>query len=194
MNWREAVIAYIRANARPVDKFDHQPRLHALTKQIGDRLQYDDDVVFAAVWLHDIGVFVGHRPEDPAELARWDNVAYAIEKAPGLLAEFGFPESKITAVLEAIRTHQPHAMPTTIEGAILRDADILEQLGTVAVVRVLAKIGRDTRYPTHHEAVPVLQSALRDLPGMIQLDSAKRLAVPKIQALAGFLTALKGEL
>ena len=30
MAWRDSVVAYIRAEARPVDKFGHQPRVYAL--------------------------------------------------------------------------------------------------------------------------------------------------------------------
>src|SRR5690349_10283028 len=107
MSWRDDLILYIRENAKPVDKYDHQPRLYALTRKVGEGLQYDDDVVFAAVWLHDLGVFVGHRPEEPDKLARWDNVAYACEQSPRVLARFGFARDKVPAVVEAIRTHQP---------------------------------------------------------------------------------------
>ncbi len=60
--WRDALIEYLRQEAKPVEKFGHQPRLYALTQQIGKTLVYDDEVVFAACWLHDLGVFVGHRP------------------------------------------------------------------------------------------------------------------------------------
>ena len=34
-DWRKSVIEYIRAEARPVDKFGHQPRLYALASRIG---------------------------------------------------------------------------------------------------------------------------------------------------------------
>jgi uncharacterized protein len=89
-DFRQAIQDYIAREARPVEKFGHQPRLYALTQQVGAGHVYDDDVVFAAVWLHDLGVFIGHRREDPAELARWDNSAYAAERAAGLLKEAGF--------------------------------------------------------------------------------------------------------
>ena len=115
-------------------------------------MSYDDDVVYAAAWLHDLGVFIGHRPEDPEALSRWDNVSYAMKQAPGVLARCGFPATKVVPVVEAIRTHQPHLSPTSVEGAILRDADILEQLGAIGILRVVAKVGRDTRYPTFTDA------------------------------------------
>ena len=34
-NWRELVVAYIRNEALPVDKFGHQPRLYALAVREG---------------------------------------------------------------------------------------------------------------------------------------------------------------
>src|ERR1700733_15463301 len=144
-DFRQAIEEYSRREARPVDKFGHQPRLYALTVQIGEEFDYDDDVVFAAAWLHDLGVFIGHRPEDPELLAGWDNVSYAMKQAPAALLRSGFPSTKVAQVVEVIRTHQPHLRPTTLEGTILRDADILEQLGAIGIMRVVAKIGRDTR-------------------------------------------------
>ena len=82
-NWREAVVAYIRAEALPVDKFGHQPRLYALATHLGEGMEYDDDILFAAAWMHDLGVFLEHRPRDPAELAEWDHVPYTIARAEG---------------------------------------------------------------------------------------------------------------
>jgi len=191
--WRTAVIEYIRREARPVDKYGHQPRLYALTREIGEGMTYDDDVVFAAVWMHDIGVFIGHRPEDPVALAAWDNVIYAITRAPELLARFGFSLKKIPAVIEAIRTHQPHDEPRSIEATIVRDADILEQLGAVGILRAVCKVGRDTRYSTFSSVVPTLRKALETLPPLLRLPSARSLAAPRIQVLQQFLAAVDAE-
>ena len=86
---------------------------------------YDDDILHAAAWLHDLGVFIGHRPEELEALQRWDHIAYAIGEAPGILRKVGFPEGRITAVCEAIRTHLPTSRPNSLEGTLLREADIL---------------------------------------------------------------------
>jgi uncharacterized protein len=192
-NFRLLLAEYIRNEARPIDKFGHQPRLYALTRLVGDGRTYDDDVVYAAAWLHDLGVFVGHRPEGSEQLAQWDNVRYAIKQAPAVLDQVGFPPEKISSVLEAIRTHQPHQTPQTLEGSILRDADILEQLGAIGILRVAAKIGRDTRYPVFGDAVATLRKALAELPGKLSLESAKKLAQPRIALLQAFLEELEQE-
>jgi uncharacterized protein len=192
-DFRSRLAEYVASQALPIDKLGHQPRLYALTQLVGQGMSYDDDVVYAAAWLHDLGVFIGHRPEDPEALSRWDNVSYAMMQAPAALARCGFPATKVAQVVEAIRTHQPHLSPASVEGTILRDADILEQLGAIGILRVVAKIGRDTRYPTFTDAAGTLRKALADLPRNLHLDNAKALAQPKIDLLESFLRAMDNE-
>lgn len=192
-DFRPALIGYIRAQAQPVDKFSHQPRLYELTREIGVGQSYDDDVVFAAVWLHDLGVFVGHRPENPADLAAWDCVAYGMKQTPEVLRRLGFPPEKIPAVVEVIRTHQPQEEPLTLEGIIVRDADILEQLGAVSVLRTVCKIGRDTRFQVFPDALRVLRKNADTLPGQLKLPRARELAGPRLQTLRAFLAAAESE-
>jgi uncharacterized protein len=193
MPFRELIAEYIEAEAKPREKFGHQPRLYALTQGVGQGLDYDDDVVYAAVWLHDLGVFTGHRPEDLEQLKKWDNTKYAVEQAPALLNRFGFPAGKIAAVVEAIRTHQPAFAPETVEGKILRDADILEQLGAVGILRTVCKVGRDTRFEDFTSAVRSLEKALAELPPKLMLETAKTMAEPRVKALGDFLASLKEE-
>ena len=192
-DFRSAIETYVAREARPLEKFGHQPRLYALAVEVGRGLAFDDDVLFAAAWLHDLGVFYGHRPEDPEELARWDNVEYAAQRTPEVLAEAGFPASKVGAVIRAIRAHQPLADPDTMEGTILRDADILEQLGAVAVLRTACKVGRDTRFQTFTQVAESLRQALTKLPPLLRLDTSRILAQAKMLALDAFLAALERE-
>ena len=192
-DFRTALIEYIRAQAKPVDKYSHQPRLYELTRQIGAGLEYDDDVVFAAVWLHDLGVFVGHRPEELKALAAWDCVAYAMRQAPEVLTRLGFPAGKIPAVVEVIRTHQPHFQPISLEGDLMRDADMLEQLGAATILRTTCKIGRDTRFQTFPEVLRVLQKNADTMPGALKLAGARKLAEPRLQVLRAFLAAAEAE-
>jgi uncharacterized protein len=192
-SYRQAIADYISREAKPVEKFGHQPRLYALTQRIAADIPHDDDVLYAAAWLHDLGVFIGHRPEDPLQLATWDHVAYVMQRAPAILSDAQFPADKIPAVLEAIRTHQPNDEPGTIEGIILRDADILEQLGSIGILRTVCKVGRDTRFHTFTDAVSSLRKALANLPPRIKLEPTRQLARPKIAALGNFLEAVDTE-
>ena len=191
--WRERVIEYIRSEALPVEKFGHMPRLYALAVRLGAGMEFDDDVVFAAAWMHDLGVFLGHRPSDPAELARWDHVPFTVARSRELLAGWGFPAEKLDAVAEAIRTHQPNDEPDSTEAILLRDADILEQLGAVGALRALVKIGRDTRFPTYTSVLPVLRKAANELPGKLRLKAARELAAPRAEFLQLLIARIEEE-
>jgi uncharacterized protein len=193
MSYRHSLAAFIEGEAKPREKFGHQPRLYALTQEVGQGLEYDDDIVFAAVWLHDLGVFTGHRPEEREALQKWDNTKYAMEQTPALLTRFEFPHEKIPAVVEAIRTHQPAFTPLTIEGRILRDADVLEQLGAVGILRTVCKVGRDTRFADFTSAVRSLEQALSGLPEKLFFESARKLAEPRIRTMREFLASVETE-
>ncbi len=192
-SFRQALDAFLRGHARPLDKYGHQPRLYALTRLVGKGSVYDDDIVFAAAYLHDLGVFIGHRPEEPELLSHWNHVRYAVENAPGILRSADFPEDKIPAVLHAMETHQPKDSPESLEAVILRDADILEQLGGVGILRAAAKVGRDTRFETFTPVIAFLEQSLRELPRAIRLPTTRALAAPKIALLGGFLAAVEAE-
>lgn len=195
-SWRTQVADFLQREADPPHKYGHQPRLYALTQTIAARspeLHYDDDVVYAAAFLHDLGVFKGHRPEDPEQLKSWDHVAYICARAPGLLAGFGFPVEKIPAVLAAIRQHQPQDEPTSPEATLLRDADILEQLGVIGLLRTASKIGIDTRFHLFADVERSLRRAVQELPARLRLPASRELAEPRRAVLSSLLSSLEGE-
>ena len=192
-DWRSSVVAYIRAEALPIDKYGHQPRLYALATQIGRGMQHDDDILFAAAWMHDLGVFLGHRPQDAEQLSRWDHVPYTIQRSRELLSDWGFPSEKLDGVASAILHHQPKDEPDTVEGILLRDADILEQLGAIGVLRAVVKVGRDTRYPTFSSMLPVLDYAVNHLANQTRLPQTKVMAQSRVEMLRSFLAAVHNE-
>ncbi len=192
-DWRTRVIEYIRAEAKPADKFGHQPRVYALAVEIGEGLHYDDDILFAAAWMHDLGVFIDHRPQNLEQLSRWDHVPYTIRRSRELLSKWGFPPEKLDRVAEAILHHQSKDDPTTVEATLLRDADILEQLGAIGILRAVVKVGRDTRYPIFSAVLPVLTSALENLVSKTRLDKTKVMAQSRLEMLRSFLVAVKNE-
>ena len=193
--WRDSVVAYIQAEAQPADKFGHQPRLYALTQRIAESVvePCDDDILFAATWMHDLGVFLGHRPADPKALAGWDHVPYTVARTKELLTAWDFPVEKLAGVEVAILTHQPKDDPELIEAVVLRDADILEQLGAIGALRTLVKVGRDTRYATYSDALPVLERAVVNLPDKIRTPFARELAAPRVAALKALIAAIHEE-
>jgi uncharacterized protein len=80
-----------------------------------------------------------------------------------------------------------------LEGRILRDADILEQLGAVGVLRTVCKVGRDSRFADFTSVTGSLRQALADLPPKIKLPKTQELARPRIHALTVFLASVDAE-
>lgn len=191
--WRESAEAYIRSEAQPKDKFGHQPRLYALARRLGQGMDYDDDILFAAAWMHDLGVFLGHRPQDPEQLARWNHVPSTIVRTRALLSGWGCPADKLDGIAEAISSHQPQDEPVTVEAILLRDADILEQLGAIGALRAVVKVGRDTRYGTFSSVLPVLRNAVELLPGKLRLNASRNLARPRVEFLRSFISSVEEE-
>jgi uncharacterized protein len=76
---------------------------------------------------------------------------------------------------------------------LLRDADILEQLGAIAILRTAAKVGRDTRYPTFSSILPVLNHAVNHLANQTRLTQTKVMAQSRVEMLRSFLAALENE-
>ncbi len=103
--------------------FDHSSRVYHLTREIGEGLTYDDDVLHAACFLHDVEMSVGH-PKSSAD------------KAEAILHETGFTPDKIPLVVEAILNHMPTGNPSTVEGKLLFDANLLDSIGAVGFARL----------------------------------------------------------
>uniref|UniRef100_E6QJQ2 HD superfamily hydrolase n=1 Tax=mine drainage metagenome TaxID=410659 RepID=E6QJQ2_9ZZZZ len=196
-DWKIAVMDFIRREALPVDKYGHQPRLATLAESLADcpelSRRCDPDVLFAAAWMHDLGVFTDHRPTDPMQLAAWDHVPYTVARSRELLSAWGFPAEKLELVAETIRTHEARYEPTIPESIVLRDADILEQLGVIGLLRAFVKVGRDTRYARFSDVVPVVEKARQTLPGQLRLARSRALAAGRIEVMCKFLGELERE-
>jgi uncharacterized protein len=101
--------------------------------------------------------------------------------------------AKLGAVAEVIRTHQPQDEPILNEAILLRDADILEQLGAIGALRAWVKVGRDSRFMTFSSVLPVMRRAVEYLPGKLNLSSARVLAAPRVELLKMLLFAIEDE-
>jgi HD superfamily phosphodiesterase len=103
--------------------FEHSYRVYNLARRIGAGTEYDDEVLHAACFLHDIMAGADH-PESSAEKAR------------AILQETGFFPAKIASVVTAIRTHMPEGGAESVEARLLHDANLLDTLGAVGVTRL----------------------------------------------------------
>jgi len=134
--------------------FDHVDRVYRLALRISEGEDVDMDVVRASVLLHDVA-----RNKEKLRDGVPGNICHAEEGAkmtPGILREVGFPEDKVDAVVHAVAVHRysKGLRAETREAEILQDADRLDALGAVIIVRMMEatlKWGR----PVYDPNIPV---------------------------------------
>lgn len=190
--WRETVRNFAAQHFKhPAWGYSHSVRDYQLAKTLAaaDHVALDDDVLFAAAYLHDIAAF-----------APWDREKEGIDHADEgarvvdtVLKDTGFPSEKIDAVRNAIRTHMFDRKPVGAEAVYLHDADALDWLGAIGVARVIALVDPNGGEPDGPRAVKMLEDNLARVPdGVVSPAGRKRLPTLR-QELADFLEDLRRE-
>lgn len=100
-------------------------------------------VILAAAYFHDVVNLPKNHPE------RHLGSQYSAKKAREILHFLDFPKSKIDHVCHAIEAHSFSAQlkPETLEAKIVQDADRIESLGALGVMRTFYVSGRIKRPP-----------------------------------------------
>jgi len=189
-DWRAAVQRFVKANLKhPAWGLSHSERDYELAKELAaaDQVTLDDDVLYAAAYLHDVAAFA---PFKRAFVDHQDEAARIVES---LLAGTGFPMSKIEAVSAAIRTHMDERDPLGTEALYLHDADALDWLGAIGVARVFGLVDPNGASPDGPAAANRLENTLATVPPRIVSKAGKARAPQRVQELERFLRELRTE-
>jgi HD superfamily phosphodiesterase len=173
----------------PAWGYSHCVRDYALARQLAaaDGVTLDDDVLFAASFLHDIAAFA------PWEDEKLDHSDVGADVVAGILKDTGFPMAKIDAVRGAIRTHMYYRDPVGAEALYLHDADALDWLGAIGVARIMALVDPNGGSPDGPAAVKMLEENLEKVPSRV-VSPAGRARMPRLKAeLDTFLEDLRRE-
>jgi len=189
-DWRAAVQRFVKANMKhPAWGLSHSMRDYDLAKQLAaaDNVTLDDDVLYAAAYLHDVAAFAPFRKSG---VDHQDEAARIVES---LLAGTGFPMAKIEAVRGAIRTHMYARDPVGPEAIYLHDADALDWLGAIGVARAFALVDPKGGNPEGPEAVKGLEDSLKEVPPRIVSKAGKARTPERVRELEQFLRELRAE-
>jgi uncharacterized protein len=160
--------------------------LMALRLARGDGLHVDEDVLFAAAFLHDMAAFM------PCKEARMEHGECAARQARMMLRGTGFPMRKLAAVQAAERGHMYYSKPGSDPNAIvLHDADSLDFLGDIGAARIIALTGE--KAPSFAPAVKTLRGFLKDIPPRLLTRTARRIGAERAAQLQSFLDGLQSE-
>ncbi len=189
-DWRVTVREFAATHFHhPAWGYSHCERDYALARELAaaDHVTLDDDVLFAAAYLHDLAAF------KPWENEKLDHADVAADRVHEFLQGTGFPMQKVDAVRSAIRTHMYDRDPGSPEALYLHDADALDWLGAIGVARIIALVDANGGKPTGPEVIPMLEENLAKVPARV-LSPAGRARVPaRKRELAEFLTELRLE-
>ena len=189
--WRAALRAFADAHLQHTAWGPaHAKRDYAMTLSLAraEGLAVDDDALYAAAYLHDMGGI------PPYALPGVDHGDRSAQLADSVLRAVGFPMEKAELAKEIMDHHQYYRPPDTLRVAILfRDADILDFLGAIDVARILSLTTRERFTPDLPAAVAVIRQNLQQMPARLQSAAAKREAQHRVLEMQRFLDALAAE-
>lgn len=188
--WKKSLNDYAVKNVvHPSWGYSHSERNYHNTKWISDLegLGIDEDVLFAAAFLHDLGGLPGFEKEGV------DHGLRSAELGLPLLRSWGFPEEKLALVEEIIIGHVYYGpKPLHPWARAFRDADILDFLGAMGVSRILAANSEMGASSEIKNSIGVLGNLVKKLPAELIYRSSQNEGKRRVSEMQRFLETLEG--
>jgi uncharacterized protein len=166
-------------------RLSHVHRVLKLTELIGQELAYDATAMTIAVYLHDWGGYPRFKKPGIEHALRSRQVAETM-----ILPRMGLPSETALLILEAIEYHDYRDLRpvTTTEALLLREADFLDFLGIIGLVR---EYGRGPADPVSaYQTILARRDFIRD---RFVLPVAREVATVRLERLQQCLRWLQEE-
>jgi uncharacterized protein len=207
MNLSENLIPLVKPyyqSSEPAHDWAHIGRVINSARNIASKEKVEVDCVLAAVYCHDLI----NLPKDHPD--RKNASTLAAEEATPLLYKAGFAREQIEVIRQAIIEHSfsRGLKPTTTVGEIVQDADRLDALGAIGILRcasINSQIGGSFYDPFDPFA---LERQLNDkqfmidhyfaklfrLPELMNTNGGREIAIQRVRYMEEFLEQLKSEI
>jgi HD superfamily phosphodiesterase len=188
--WRDTVRKFaVEHFKNPAWGYSHCGRDYTLARQLAsaDHARIDDDVLFAAAYLHDMAAF------KPWADDKRDHSDVGAESIDAALKGTDFPSGKLDAVRAAIRTHMYYRDPVGPEATYLHDADALDWLGAIGIVRVIGLVDPEGGNPTGPDAIKMIEDNLKNVPAKVVSPAGRALIAARLAESRQFLQQLRAE-
>lgn len=134
----------------PAHGWEHVRRVYELALRIAHEEGADPLIVGLAALLHDIGRLVHRKGVHHALLS--------VEESRNILQAYALTQEQVEAILHAIEAHSfsQGIEPHTLEARVLRDADRLDGLGAIGILRwaISGTIKRKPQTRSYHPEDP----------------------------------------
>jgi uncharacterized protein len=111
--------------------FDHVLRVYNIALKLAKNQRVDLEVIKIAVLLHDIGM--GKEIKNSS----CDHAIESAKLAKPFLIKLGLNEKRIDHILDCIKSHRYRTdnKPKTLEAKIVFDADKIDSLGAIGIIK-----------------------------------------------------------
>lgn len=188
----------------PAHDWPHIGRVVASAKKLAEGEEVDLPCLLASVYSHDLVNLPKNHPD------RSQASALAGEKAEPFLKQAGFNKQEISKIKQIVLEHSfsKGLKPSTLEAAILQDADRLDTLGAIGVLRC-ASVNTQMKSAFYEPFDPLAQSRDLDdkkymvdhyfvkifkLPDMMNTHKGKQEAHKRVTYMKEFLNTLMSEI
>jgi uncharacterized protein len=191
--WRDKVIEFAAKNFQQGLTYAHSRRDYALAKSLAaaDHVTLDEDVIFAAAYLHDMGSLA---PWADTNRAHGDvHAEVGAAKIDLVLDGTDFPKAKLDQVRAAIRTHMFNRDPApSAEARYLHDADTLDNLGAAGLASLFEIVDPNGGRPTAQQMIRNFDNTKPIEKGVLTPAGKAELAI-RVTEQKAFLDALRRE-
>jgi uncharacterized protein len=171
----------------PVASIDHVERMTTWCQKLGEAAGANMDVLVAGALLHDVGVTVNRK------------LHYTVgrQRAAEILREVGFPEEMTDEALHVLEAHSRYGGPDprTLEAEVGQDADALEYIGAIGILRAVVRGLNDGSFDGKIGSFPdYLRSILAKVEGTFHTKQAEEVGRPRLAYMRSFLEYIEKEL
>ncbi|MDZ7760508.1 MAG: HD domain-containing protein [Desulfovermiculus sp.] len=166
---------------------DHVQRMTTWCQKLARDREMDIEALTAGALVHDVGVTVDRKTHYTAGL----------NLAQDILAQSGLEQEKIQPALHVMETHSRYGgpEPKTPEAQIAQDADALEYIGAVGILRAVIRGLNDKTFDGNINNFPeYLNSLLNRVSSSLHTQKSEDYAKTRIEFMESFLEQLKKEI
>ena len=188
--WRDYILVFAEKFEHPAWGFNHCNRVYKTAMDIAkvEGLVVDEEIIYAAAYIHDMGAF------EPYKIADVDHAERSAQLTEETLNNLKFPEDKIKQVKEVIEHHMFYAeLGPSSEAVVFRDSDVLDFMGIIGITRLLSIVGKDDWTPSLDVAIELIQKFSDELLEKLVTNEAYRIGTIRKVEMDDFLDRLNVE-
>ena len=171
----------------PVASPDHVKRMTTWCQKLGPKEAADMDTLVSGALTHDIGVPIDRKTHYVVGRAR----------AAEIMKKAGLPEEKLKKALHVLESHSRYGGPNpqTIEAKVGQDADALEYIGAIGIIRAVVRGLNDGSFDGKATSFPdYLRTVLAKVEGTFYTEQAREIGNKRLEYMKQFLQHIEKEL